>query len=192
MQYFPISFVFSMVSDSTPSFGHSLTGPLSQQNERLSISGTHKRASSGTNPSLSEKEPVLWARKLSSASAPTVMPSSRLCTGLNCSQRQPPAFMFHSEGHDKIEHLLVRHKSSGVLSSILFLQDAFSAKLYMHLSHSTEGLHRGSSLLPYPAQSPNPALQSQPQSTFSAFFSVLLSLFVRKRSLYGYFLTYHL
>lgn len=142
MQYFPISFVFSMVGDSTPSFGHSLTGPLSQQNERLSISGTHKRDSSSTNPNLSEKEPVLWARKLSSASAPMVMSSSLLCTSLNCSQRRPLAFMLHSEGHEKIEHLLVRHKSGGVLSSILFLQDAFSAKVYVHLPNSTEGLHR--------------------------------------------------
>lgn len=131
MQYFPISFVFSMVSDSTLSFGHSLTGRLRQQNESLSISGTDRRASSCRNPNLCEKEPVLWAHKLASASAPMVMHSSHLRTGLNCSKLQPPAFVFHSQGNEKIEHFLVRHKSRGVLNSILFLQNVFPAKVYV-------------------------------------------------------------
>lgn len=175
MQYFPISFVFSMVSDSTFSFGHSLTGHLSQQNECLRIYGTDKRASSCTDPNLSEKEPVLWAHKLTSASAPMVMYSSRLCTGLNCSKLQPPAFMFHSEGNEKIE---VRHKSWGVVSSILFLQDAFSAKVYIHLSNSTKGLHRKAAAS-YPISSSPPILHprvnhNQPfQLSFLCLFQFL-------------------
>lgn len=153
MQYFPISFVFSMVSDSTLQFGHSLTGHLSQQNECLSIYGIDKTASSSTNPNLSKKEPVLWAHKLMSALAPTVIYSLHLYTGLNCSKLQPPAFMFCSEVNKEIEYLLVRHKSWGVLSSILFLQDAFLAKVYIHLSNSTKGETAASSLLP-----PNPTI----------------------------------
>lgn len=78
MQYFPISFVFSMVSDSTLSFGHSLTGHLSQQNECLSVHGGDERASPSTNPNCKKKEPVLWAHKLTPARAPIATYSSCL------------------------------------------------------------------------------------------------------------------